>query len=55
MVQDNALAGEARYLEARVWNTLGRVKERNEAAAAFQTCMLALNVAQTSEVAVLPI
>ncbi len=55
MLQDYALAGEAYYLQALVFNKLGRIEERDEAATAFQKCMVTLNRNQASNMAVLPI
>jgi hypothetical protein len=55
LVQDNALEGECHYLQALVLNALDRKEERDEAAAAFRRCMVALNENQASELAVLPV
>ncbi|XP_024372271.1 anaphase-promoting complex subunit 5 [Physcomitrium patens] len=55
LLEDYALAGEAFYLQALAYNKWGSVEERNSAAKAFQRCMQALNVAQASENAVLPL
>jgi hypothetical protein len=55
LVQDYALAGEAYYLQALVFNKLGRIEERDDAATAFQRNMVTLNQNQASEMAVLPI
>jgi hypothetical protein len=54
-VQDNALEGECHYLQALVLNALDRKEERDEAAAAFHRCMVALNENQASQLAVLPV
>jgi len=54
-LEDSALAGEAYYLQALAFDRWGCVEERNVAAKAFQRCMLALNLAQASENAILPL
>ncbi|CAK9272339.1 unnamed protein product [Sphagnum jensenii] len=55
ILEDNALEGECHYLQALVLNALDRKEERDEAAAAFRRCMVALNENQASELAVLPV
>lgn len=55
VLEDSALAAEAYYLQALTFDRCGCVDERNAAAKAFQRCTLALNLAQASENAVLPL
>ena len=55
LVKDYALVGEAYYLQAHVFNKLGRIEERTDAATAFPRNMVILNQNQASEMAVVPI
>lgn len=55
VLEDFALAGEAYYLQALGFDRWECVEERNVAAKAFQRCMMALNLAQASDNAALPL
>ncbi|KAJ7540662.1 hypothetical protein O6H91_10G025200 [Diphasiastrum complanatum] len=55
ILEDKMLAAEAFYLQAVVYNALGRLKERDAAATSFQRCTLALTNAKISKVAILSI
>ncbi|MCO5550402.1 hypothetical protein L7F22_003886 [Adiantum nelumboides] len=53
-LEDNELASEVYYLQARVFHALGAVQERDHAASLFQKFTLALRDAQTVETPSLP-
>lgn len=54
VLEDNEQASEVYYLQARVFNEMGAIEERDHAATLFQQYTLALQAAQTKETLSLP-